>query len=301
MASSKSKKEIQPASAQPKAETEVKNNGKVVKSGILFLIFVLLLGAWLYYALEKKPQKPIIPPRVQTERVLKPIARPAVPAVSAPKAEEHASPTAEISKPVVAEPNRQAYIESLQAEIKQLKNQIETLSHQNIEEKKYADALLGLYDAVQNGRPFKKELGRVLKINSADPLALSIEEKAGVWAATGIPTLTELQRIFNEESHNAEQSFYIHPQMSWQDEIIAFFKSVIRVRPLQVSQKELKGVALLYAASDELKAGHLDLAVTYLNKLPAAEKMLLRTFIRQAEMRLQMNTLLQQYLNHSGE
>ena len=89
--------------------------------------------------------------------------------------------------------------------------------------------------------------------------------------------------------------------MSWQDEIIAFFKSVIRVRPLQVSQKELKGVALLYAASDELKAGHLDLAVTYLNKLPAAEKMLLRTFIRQAEMRLQMNTLLQQYLNHSGE
>ena len=287
MASSKSKKEIQPASAQPKAETEIKNNGKVVKSGILFLIFVLLLGAWLYYALEKKPQKPIIPPRVQTERVLKPIARPAVPAVSAPKAEEHASPTAEISKPVVAEPNRQAYIESLQAEIKQ--------------EKKYADALLGLYDAVQNGRPFKKELGRVLKINSADPLALSIEEKAGVWAATGIPTLTELQRIFNEESHNAEQSFYIHPQMSWQDEIIAFFKSVIRVRPLQVSQKELKGVALLYAASDELKAGHLDLAVTYLNKLPAAEKMLLRTFIRQAEMRLQMNTLLQQYLNHSGE
>ncbi len=307
MTSSKIKKETMPVIEKSKDLPSQAVSHKTAKTGLLFLIFAAFLAVWLFFALDKKPQKPIVPSPKKTEQVLKTIEpsvsiKTVLPHSAEVKANQPEEKTLQQTplKDMERQKN-QAYIDSLQTEIKVLKNQLENLSHQNIEEKKYADSLLALYDAIQKGRPFKKEIARVLKINPTDTLALSVQEKTNVWAATGIPTLTELQIIFQKESQNAEQSFYIHPQMNWQDEVIAFFKSAIHVRPIQIKQKNLKGVYILYAIEDALNSGHLDKAVSLLNKLSASEKMLLSTFIKQAEMRLQINTLLQQYISHSGE
>ena len=309
MTSSQNKKETKKIPNQPSDNIPQINHHKTAKIGLLFLAFTIILLGWLYFALNQKPQKPIIPQSTQKEKLLKtiephfPVKTETVSSID--KISDSFTPQkATLSKtslPTIETQENKTYIASLQKEVKELKEQIQNLSHRNIEEKKYADSLLALYDAIQNGRPFKKEIARVLSINSTDSLALSVEEKTGVWAATGIPTMTELKLIFKKEVRQIEQSFYIHPQMNWQDEIIAFFKSAVRVRPLQITQKNLKGISILYAIEEELNADHLEKAISRRNKLPSTQKMLFSTFIKQAEMRLQIDLLFQQYIHNSGE
>ncbi len=209
-------------------------------------------------------------------------------------------PTPVLPTPTIAEtpeePEQQIVVEIIEQEKDEseetavLKAQIDALK--KADTKTLVDTLT-LYHLMANGHPYRNILKKVLSNRPDNPFAARVQSKLTDFELTGIPTLNQLQQMYLQDAKMAAHSFYVKKDtLSWQDNIRAFLKSLVQIRPTKIDDKDLTGVKILYKAGDELKAGNIQKAVTLLQKLPPEQAVLMADFMRNATARVTLNNIM---------
>lgn len=187
-----------------------------------------------------------------------------------------------VIEPMIEEKETQT-VSALQEELETLK------STQN---KTLIDTLT-LYHLMANGYPYRSVLQKVLAADPQNVFAVRVQKELAAFELTGIPTLTQLQHMYAQDAKMAAYSFYVKKEpMTWQENIRAFLKSLVQIRPTHITDSDLTGPKILYKAQDELNAGHLQRAVDLLQKLPTEQSVLMADFIRNASARMTLNQIM---------
>ena len=161
------------------------------------------------------------------------------------------------------------------------------ISHLNQIQKTQLIDTLNLYHLIINGYPFRTVLNKILSENPQNIFALRVQEKLSDFELTGIPTLLQLQKLYAQEAKMTAFSFYVKKEpMTWQENIKAFLKSLVQIRPIHITSQELIGPKILYKAHDELSEGRIQNVLDILQKLPPEQYVLMADFIRNASARL---------------
>ena len=175
-------------------------------------------------------------------------------------------------------------------EIAALRNQINTLK--DAQNKTVVDTL-ALYHLMTNGYPYRAALQKVLASDSQNVFAVRVQQELAGFELTGIPTLTQLQHMYAQDAKMAAYSFYVKKEsMTWQENVRAFLKSLVQVRPLHIADTDVTGVKILYKAQDELEAGHIQKALMLLKRLPTEQSVLMADFIRNASARVTLHQMM---------
>lgn len=273
------------------AETILKESearSKVLKNGIFFLFFLIILGGLAFYAIEEKPKKPFILPTL-------PQMQPSKETPTYPIQVQKEQPTLPSEIHIVQNENT-----DLTERIRALETQNDSLRSENAALKlklQNADEMpllmTHLIERMYQGRPFEDALQNLLAKDPSNPFGIKVESLLGLYAASGIPTLQGLTQLFFQNAQMTEQSFYIKTRnMTWQDEILAFLKTIIRIRPQQIDATNLNGINVIFVAEDEMKNGHIEKTLALLDKLAPEQKIFMQSFIHKAKAYLIMQTLL---------
>lgn len=162
----------------------------------------------------------------------------------------------------------------------------------NAQNKTLIDTLT-LYHLMASGYPYQSVLQKVLAADPQNVFAVRVQKELASFGLTGIPTLTQLQHMYAQDAKMAAYSFYVKKEpMTWQENIRAFLKSLVQIRPTHIADKDLSGPKILYKAQDELEAGHIQKAINLLKRLPTEQSVLMADFIRNASARVTLNQIM---------
>ena len=251
---------------------EEKASGFGLRSFFLISIAVVVLGCIAAYSLRDIPAKKR-PSPIQTDAK----AAPQILTCDCPK------------------DNSKEQIEHLQQTIATLKkalsrqaDEVENLKRIDSQRGKEVKLSLQLLEAIYTGKPFEVQIDALKNFNPNAQLLAKIADLMP-YATSGIPTLEKVRKDFFTAFPLAEQSFYVNRNNTRQkNNLILFFKSLIRIRPQKITDRNSTGVLQLYLAEDFMKQGNIEKALQTVQNFPPTPKNMMSRFIKEASAYLEL-------------
>ena len=193
----------------------------------------------------------------------------------------------DVSYPAASSPE---CLEKETQKIEEMEKELNSLKER--QNQKIIDSLF-LYYLISTGRPYQKQLQKVLLNDPQNIFAIQVQQQLGSFGITGIPTLPQLQQFYVQEAKIVAYSFHTKEKtLSWTENIRVFFKSLIQIRPLVIQDKNLTGMNILYKAHDQLKEGQLQKMIDTLKNLPPEQYLLMTDFIQNASARITLDKII---------
>lgn len=183
----------------------------------------------------------------------------------------------------------------LQKEFELIQKQLTTLQHapqQNLagQVKRLTDLLI----RINNGKPFISYLTDLKKGMATNPLLEQIDQELGFAGATGIPTVSEIQKTFTLNAPDYEKAVMTceKEQSTWYGKLWFKLKTLVRIRPVVIPEDATCPRWLFYKASDEIAVGNIEQALITLRQLPTEKQHIFIPLMKQMELRLKLTYIL---------
>ena len=267
-----SKKAPQKKQLQKSEEIESKTSGFGLKPFFFVSVGVLVLGIIAAYSLKDVPSpkrpSPIRSKVVQTQ-----------------PAPAYKCPISELEAQIE---HQQETISMLKKALSKQLDEVEDLKRIESERGKETRLSLQLIEALDAGKPFEKQANALKDFNPKASLLAEISNLMPA-AQRGIPTIERVQKDFFDAFTLTEQSFYVNRNNTRRkNNIILFFKGLVRIRPQKVKDKNPTGVLQLYQAEDFVKKGNIAEALEIVQKFPATPQNMMNRFIKDASLYLEL-------------
>ena len=257
--------------AKKNEDFEQKASGFGLKSFLLLSVSVIVLGCIAAYSLRDIPAKKRPSPVRAEEAVVTQVLNCECPEDTSEAQIEHLQQT----------------IAMLRKALSKQADEVENLKRIDSQRGKEVTLSIQLLEALYTGKPFEAQANALKDFN---PNAQLLERISALMpqASRGIPTIEKVRKDFFNAYSLAEQSFYIKRGGTRQrNNLILFLRSLIRVRPQKITEKNPTGVLQLYQAEEFIKQGNIAMALQSVQNFPPAPKNMMGRFINDASLYLE--------------
>ena len=285
-------KNVLPVENQPTEEQK-----KVYsKSLSFFAIFIFCVAVAALYPYLTQTSVSYVTPKLETKVPdFRPIEPRPVPVVQEVK--EEPTPVADCSAQEQTILSQKKSLDELNEKIHQLELENLSLKEKTSSSEKSNMLTARLVNEIHNGKPFKASLDALLKENPTDSFALTVQEKLGDYALSGIATAEGLKEMFSSQLKMAQNSLYAGKDNdSWNQKCTNFFKSLVHVYPQDVDDQETNPDNLLFLIRQQVNDGQFESAITNIEKLPDSSKQFLINFVQNAKRYIEMQKVINGYL-----
>ena len=156
-----------------------------------------------------------------------------------------------------------------------------------------------LREAVQKGYEFNTELNVLKALAKSDPAVHAILMALEKHSEKGVSTVSHLRDSFSKLAGSIVAADYVKPSSNWKDKALQQISTIIRFRRIDGENSDASSESIVARSEKYLAIGDLDSAVSSVEKLNGAAKLLAASWLTSAKARLATDRVLSSLHNHA--
>ena len=156
-----------------------------------------------------------------------------------------------------------------------------------------------LREAVQKGYKFNNELNVLKALAKSDPAVHAILMALEKHSEKGVSTVSHLRNSFSKLAGSIVAADYSKPSSNWKDKALQQISTIIRFRRIDGENSDASSESIVAQSEKYLAKGDLDSAVSSVEKLNGAAKLLAASWLASAKARLATDRVLFSLHNHA--